>query len=149
MSATLPSGRTAALDVGDRRIGIAVGDPTGFLARAAAIVDAREGAAGVLAVLDREECVRVVVGLPRNMDGTEGPQARKVRRFAEQLAAARPGLEIHFWDERLSSQEASLMVRRSGAKAKERRGPVDDVAAAIILQAFLDARRNALPEGRA
>ena len=101
------------------------GDP---VARVAALV--REHSAG-----------RIVVGLPRNMDGTSGPQARKVQNFAAQLQAAVPDVEIAYWDERLSSREAQAIVIRSGARKQKRAQPQDDVAAAVILQAYLDHLR--------
>jgi putative Holliday junction resolvase len=131
------------LDVGDRRIGVAVSDPTGLLATPIEIYSRRGGVDDVdhiVALRDELEAQRVVVGLPKNMNGTEGPQAEKTREFAEALAAA--GMPVILWDERLSTVEATR--RMDERRGRRRKGPsrVDAEAAAVILETYLDHIRN-------
>lgn len=134
--------RLVGLDVGDRRIGVAVSDPTGSLATPVAVYHRRGAEADVTHVIDlvREyEANGVVVGLPKNMNGSEGPQAEKTREFA--TALERQGLAVHLWDERLSTVEAT---RRMVEQRHKRRGiqeRIDAEAAALILQTYLDHRR--------
>ena len=129
------------IDAGERRVGVALSDELRLLATPVAILDRRNGLAPVLdhlADLARREGVsHVVVGLPLNDDGSEGPQARRARDFARvaQRVLQRP---VTMWDERLSTQEAEAIVR--GQKGGKRRTATDDVAAAVILQDYLDAQ---------
>ena len=134
-----PAGRCLALDIGERRIGIAVGEQ---IARPLATLKRRSKAEDFsrIANLVREHNVdTLVVGLPLNMDGSTGFQARRVARYARRMAAAwaAMGLEVDlaFWDERLTTEEAhrKLSGMESGAKAD-----IDAAAAAMILQSFLD-----------
>jgi putative Holliday junction resolvase len=131
--------RLVGLDVGDRRIGVAVSDPTGSLARPVEVYRRRGAAADAQYVADlvvELEASGVVVGLPKNMNGTEGPQAEKTREFAESLG--RHGLSVALWDERLSTVEAT---RRMVEQRRSRRGiqeRIDSEAAALILQTYLD-----------
>lgn len=143
------------LDVGDARIGVAASDPSRFLATPVEVIHRKDGtpAAKTAAVARLRGADAVVLGLPRNMDGSEGPQARNVRSFAGQLAAAfaADGLgpvELLFWDERMSTRQARRMLIESGAGKKRRAEPVDALAAAVILQAYLDHLR-ARPAGAA
>jgi putative pre-16S rRNA nuclease len=134
--------RIAALDVGDARIGVAVCDELGLTTRGLGVVRRRGGVHDLEAIarlLEPYAPERVVVGLPFNMDGTEGPQAAKVRRFADRLAE-HTGLPIAFWDERLTTVEAEDVMRETGVPRRRRRGLVDQVAAAGILRSYL-ARR--------
>ena len=139
--------RFLCLDVGDRRIGVAVSDPTGSLARPVEIYERRAAHADGQHIVDLAgefEAVKVEVGLPKNMNGTEGPQAEKTRDFAAALAAR--GLAIDLWDERLSTVEASRRLieqRRRGRRTRQR---LDSEAAAVILQTYLDHVR--IKEGR-
>jgi len=137
--------RILGLDIGERRIGVAISDPEGRLAVPLRIVERTSTAEQALAELARaEEVELIVLGLPLSMDGSVGAQARVVQAFGEGLAQA-SGLPIEYQDERLSSVQAD---RTSGAAHKHtgrggRRGraPADDVAAAIILQGYLDRQR--------
>jgi putative Holliday junction resolvase len=139
--------RFLGLDVGDRRIGVAVSDPTGSLARPVETYERRSVRADVQHIVDlagEYDAIKVVVGLPKNMNGTEGPQAEKTRDFAAALAER--GLSIDLWDERLSTVEASRRLieqRRRGRRLQER---LDSEAAAVILQTYLDHVR--IKEGR-
>lgn len=136
------------LDVGERRIGVAVGE---VLARPVATLKRRSKERDYEAVgrLVREhQADTVVVGLPLNMDGSKGFQAQKVERFATELREALldMGLEgrVVLWDERLSTEEAQHAMIDVGQTVEERRHRVDQVAAAIILQTYLDQRAEGL-----
>lgn len=143
----MPS-RLMGLDVGDVRIGIALSDESRFLATAAGIVVRAKGQPALrIAEMARDRQVGVVViGLPENADGTLGPQAKKVQNFAARLEAelqeVAPGVTIVFHDEFLSSQDAREQRLQSGAGKKKRQQPVDALAAAIILQGYLDELRR-------
>jgi len=135
------------LDVGERRVGVAVSDPERHLAVPLRSV-ARDGAIEALAVLAREyEVADVVVGLPLTLRGEAGPQAESASAFARELER-RLRLPVHLWDERLSTQEAQRRVlapsKRRGRRERTPR-PVDTdaLAASIILQAYLDRQRLA------
>ncbi|MGH7894724.1 MAG: Holliday junction resolvase RuvX [Candidatus Binatia bacterium] len=136
--------RIAALDVGDVRIGVAVCDELGITTRGVGVVRRVGGArdleaiARLIAPLAPE---RVVVGLPLNMDGSEGQQAAKVRRFADRLGE-HLGLPIDLWDERLTTVEAEDLFRQTGVKRKDRRAVVDQAAAAAILRSYLAGRAS-------
>ncbi len=131
--------RLLGLDVGDRRIGVAISDPTGSLASPVEVYHRRDQVTDtqhVMDLADELEASGVVVGLPKNMNGTEGPQAEKTRDFADTLTAR--GLDVHLWDERLSTVEAT---RRMVEQRHRRRGiqqRIDSEAAALILQTYLD-----------
>lgn len=134
--------RLLALDVGERRIGVALSDPTGIIAtplttiRRVSVVKDRE----IIAALVREHSVeRVVVGLPRTLRGEVGPQAERVLRFGGRLAEV---LEVPlvYWDERYSTVDAERIVgTRRGMRGRSARVHLDDVAAAVILQSYLDS----------
>jgi len=134
--------RLLAFDHGTRRIGVAVADTeTGQAFSRPAIMAARGGDIGPvvdLALAERAE--RVIVGLPRNMDGSEGPQALAARRFGQELERA--GLEVVFVDERLTSWEAGEQLGPKAARSQRKRGDLDSAAARLILQDYLDARRH-------
>ena len=134
------SGRILALDVGDRRIGIALSDSLGMIATPHSVytrVGYGPDVRHIQALCREAEAVLVVCGLPRNMDGSEGFQAEKVRAFAQQLEQT--GLTVVFQDERLSTVSAHQALIAGGMRREERKGTVDKVAAAVILQAYLDA----------
>ena len=131
--------RMAALDVGDARIGVAVSDELGLTTRGVGIVERRGGVRDLEAVarlLEPYAPERLIVGLPLNMDGTEGPQAVKTRRFAERVRE-HTGIPIELWDERLTTVEAEETLRVTGTKRRRERGLVDQVAAAGILRSYL------------
>ncbi len=139
--------RILGIDVGERRIGVAVSDPDGRLAVPLRIIERRddESALDELTALAREEgASELVVGHPLSLDGTAGPQARLVEAFAEELAQAAE-LPVKLWDERLTSVRAERPrpTRRQRARGpRQRKVPKDDLAAAVLLQAFLDRRRS-------
>jgi len=135
-----------ALDIGEKRIGVAISDPSQRVATALTVLDAKRvlGDGGELPGLVEEyEVGRIIVGLPLSLDGTEGPQASQVRTAAERVAGFLP-VPMDFIDERLSSVEASRAMFEAGSSTKRQRGAVDMVAAALFLQSYLDARKSAI-----
>lgn len=135
--------RLLGLDVGDRRIGVAVSDPTGSLATPVEVYHRRDRASDVRHVLTlvRDlEVSGIIVGLPKNMDGSEGLQAEKTRDFAASLVDA--GLVVSLWDERLSTVEATRRLVEAGRKGKSIRQRIDSEAAALILESYLDYART-------
>jgi putative Holliday junction resolvase len=132
--------RYLGVDVGRARVGLALADDVLRTARPLRAVPRRAGAATLAEIAEaaREyEVERLVVGLPLNMDGTEGASARDARAFAARLGEAL-GLPVDFHDERLSTFEAETRLRDRGFSAKDRRSRVDAEAAAVILQGWLD-----------
>lgn len=134
--------RTLALDLGDRRIGVALSDATGTLARPLEVFQRRSRAADfahVAALVQQHEVGAVVIGLPFNMNGTEGQRAAWTRDYGAALGQAveRP---VTFWDERLTTVEAEELLQAQGRRSEKR--SVDAIAAAIILQGYLDHLRD-------
>lgn len=132
-------GRIVCLDVGDVRIGVAVSDSLKMIATPYSVIkrvgwgpDVKE----IARICQEQDAEFVLCGLPKNMDGTEGFQAEKVRLFAKQIEKA--GLEVRFEDERLSTVSAEHALIEGGMHREERKGHVDKVAAAVILQGYLD-----------
>lgn len=137
------SGRILALDVGDRRIGIALSDETQLIATPHSVytrVGWGPDVKHIQKLYNDNKAVLVVCGLPRNMDGSVGFQAEKVQSFAEQLIKA--GLPVVFQDERLSTVSAHQALIEGGMRRDDRKGTVDKVAAAVILQTYLDAQKS-------
>jgi putative Holliday junction resolvase len=135
--------RIAALDVGDARIGVAVSDELGLTVRGVGVVKrvgGRRDLEALARVLEPLAPGRLVVGLPLNMDGTEGPRATKTRAFGER-AAAHLALPVEFWDERLTTFEAEQLLREAGVPPRRRRARIDAAAASVILRDYLAARR--------
>ena len=131
--------RIMAIDYGDERIGLAVSDLTGTLCGDAWTMNEwnMERAAERICDEAKNRAVeRFVLGLPKNMDGSEGPRAEKSRQFAAMLTE-RSGLEVRLWDERRSSIEAHAILHASGKKEKKHRKVVDAVAASLILEGYL------------
>jgi putative Holliday junction resolvase len=139
-----PAGRVLGLDVGSRRIGIAVSDPLGITAQGLETLQ-RQNKRRDLAALEqviREYAVReIVVGLPLRMSGAEGTQSNKMQVFAEELRK-RFRLPVHLWDERLTSAEANRLLRETELSIEKRAKAVDRMAAVLILQGWMEARRR-------
>jgi putative Holliday junction resolvase len=136
-------GRCLALDLGERRIGLALSDALGFTAQPLppfVRVGPRKDLEALAAIVARHDVGRVVVGLPLLLSGEAGEAARGAREFAERLRARLPGVEVELWDERLSTAEAERAMIEGGARRRERQRSIDSVAAALILQGYLDAR---------
>ena len=131
--------RIMAIDYGDARIGLAVSDPMGILAGEAWTMEEWNMERAASRITDEAKnrgVERFVLGLPKNMDGTEGPRAEKSRQFKALLEAA-SGLEAVLWDERRSSIEAHAILHAGGKKEKDHRKTVDAVAASLILEGYL------------
>jgi putative Holliday junction resolvase len=139
-------GRVLGLDVGDRRIGVAVSDPDRRFALPLSSIDRRqEDAIDAIATLVRDDEIgEIVVGLPLSLSGERGAQAKSATAFAEDLER-RLSLPVHLWDERLSTREALGRADETRRTRRDRGRPIevdtDALAASIILQAFLDGRR--------
>jgi len=149
------NGRIVALDVGERRIGVAVSDPSGLVVRGAGVVlaDPRERAIAELGrIVADEQAVLLVIGLPLTLRGEQGPQAQRVLAFAEALHQAVPVAQV-LRDERYTSVEAKRIIeeRGGGRRSKKKRrnqppkGAVDELAAKLILEDFLSEQRQQLP----
>jgi putative Holliday junction resolvase len=138
--------RALGLDVGSSTIGLAVSDELGIAAHPHAVL-ARKGTAAdvaaVVAALAHLAAVAVVVGIPYELSGREGPRARRVRVFVDALRAALPaGVELHEQDERFTTAEAERVLVAADVSRARRREVIDQQAAALILQGWLDARRS-------
>ncbi len=130
--------RVLCLDVGEKRIGVAVSDPMGWTAQGVETIftkGAEKDRARVMELASGYGTDRVVVGLPRSMDGSEGFQAARVREFAGGLT----GLKIRWQDERLTSASAARTLIEGNVRRDKRKLVIDKLAATYILQAFLDA----------
>lgn len=144
--------RILGLDYGDRRIGIAVSDESGTIARGVTTIlrKNREADLGALEALVREHQVeRIVIGYPLRLDGSEGIQCEKINRFIRRLQR-HCALPVIRWDETLSTAEAEELLRHRGTAWRKERKAVDRVAASLILQGYLDALargdKDVLPE---
>jgi putative holliday junction resolvase len=136
------SARVLGLDVGSRRIGIAVSDPLGITAQGLETLQRKNKRQDFerLGQLIREYGVKeIVVGLPLRMSGAEGTQARKMQEFAEELRR-RFRLPVHLWDERLTSAEANRLLRETDLSIEKRGKAVDRMAAVLILQGWIERR---------
>jgi putative Holliday junction resolvase len=136
--------RVLGIDPGARRIGLALSDPEGQFALPLEAVQAR-GTEHVVQQLAaeavRQQAERLVVGLPLRLDGSEGESARLARKLAARLHAA-TGLPVVLWDERLTTRAAERALAEAGAHGARRKRAVDSVAAALLLQSYLDAERE-------
>ncbi|MBI4463912.1 MAG: Holliday junction resolvase RuvX [Acidobacteria bacterium] len=140
-----PPSRVLAIDLGTRRIGLAVSDPLGLTAQGLATLERRNTRYDLdyLESLVRQYDVSLVLlGNPMNMDGSEGSQSAKARQFADQLSRSLK-IEVRLWDERLTTVEANRILQESGMKTQRRIQAVDRLAAVLLLQNFLDSQRTA------
>ncbi len=134
--------RILALDAGGRRVGVAVSDELHMIASPVETIDLqRNGWARLVALVEEYDPELILVGLPTGMSGREGPQAQAARRFAERVQLE-TGRSIQFHDERLTSFMAEQALIEAGRKPKQRKGRIDAIAAALILQSFLDEGRS-------
>lgn len=141
-------GRLLGLDIGGKRIGVAISDEMGIIASPAGMVLRSETSGrDIRDHVTRLGAVRVIVGLPVGMSGREGPQARDVRDFVDSIASELD-LPVEYWDERLTTSIAEKYLIASGSRREKRKQEVDAVAAAVILQGYLDSRQWAAKQGR-
>jgi putative Holliday junction resolvase len=137
--------RVLALDLGEQRIGVALSDPLGWLATPLTVLVCGSREAELEAIEElagKHHVEQVLVGYPRSLNGTVGPQAQRVDRYVEQLRA-RLQVPVILWDERLSTVQAERLIHETGRRVRRER--IDAAAAAVILQSYLDAR--SLTEG--
>ncbi|HWW15222.1 MAG TPA: Holliday junction resolvase RuvX [Candidatus Dormibacteraeota bacterium] len=139
-----PVGRVLGLDVGSRRIGIAVSDPLGITAQGLDTLQRRNKRTDMAAlerVIREYEVREIVVGLPLRMSGAEGTQSEKMEVFAEELRK-RFRMPVHMWDERLTSAEANRLLRETELSIEKRAKAVDRMAAVLILQGWMEGRER-------
>ncbi|MEE9285172.1 MAG: Holliday junction resolvase RuvX [Dehalococcoidia bacterium] len=135
--------RILALDVGERRIGVAVSDPSGVLASPLTVIQSagpRRDVERVLELAREQEAERVVVGMPVSMDGVRRQQAQRVQEFCDRLSD-QAEIPVITWDERLTTVEAERRMREAGLSSKKRKERRDAAAAAVLLQAYLESLR--------
>jgi len=138
--------RCIGLDVGERRVGVAISDPTGIIARplqALPRTSLEDDLEAIAALVAEHEVGLVVVGRPLSLDGSEGPQARRVNRYTKELTERLP-VPVTTWDERFSTVMADDILRQTRKEKAKRRaranGEIDAIAAAVILQNYLDSQ---------
>ncbi|MCM3785606.1 Holliday junction resolvase RuvX [Neobacillus mesonae] len=130
------------LDYGDRRIGVAISDAFGWTAQGLEVIERRRDGdefERITAIVQEHEVSEIVVGLPKNMNGTVGPRGELCMEFAEKLRATLD-LPVHLWDERLSTVSAERTLVEADVSRKKRKKVVDKLAASLILQNYLDAK---------
>ena len=133
--------RALGIDLGDARVGVAVSDDLGMLAHPMETIQVKAGRVveRILEISKEKETRTIVVGMPRNMDGTFGPAAQKAREFIEALKSQTACLVVP-WDERLTTVSAQRSLHEAGKNAKAQRAVIDQVAAQILLQSWLDSQ---------
>ena len=136
--------RVLGIDYGDVRIGVAVSDPLGWTAQMVETIHWRfqleKPLARLVELVRQYGCERIVVGLPRNMDGSEGFRVEKTQVFIARLHEQLGDIPIETWDERLTTVMAQRAMQDMGIRAREQKGKIDQMAAAMILQGWLDGR---------
>ncbi|MBI4442449.1 MAG: Holliday junction resolvase RuvX [Acidobacteria bacterium] len=140
-------GRVLAIDLGARRIGLAISDPMRWTAQGLPTLvrrNARYDLDYIQSLVRQYDVALVLLGNPLNMDGSEGGQSARAREFAERLRQSLK-IEVRLWDERLTTVEARLLLQESGMKRQRKGRQVDRLAAAILLQDFLETQRTCRP----
>lgn len=138
--------RVLALDHGTKRVGVALSDTMGIIAQPVGYWDAEpfsEFLVRLKAFLAEKEVALILVGMPRNMDGSYGPAALKVQDFMGVLRSA-IAVPMQAWDERLTSVQANRLLIEGGVRRRQRKEKVDSLAAAVLLQSYLDSRGTAV-----
>ncbi len=136
--------RIIGIDYGDARVGIAVSDPLGYTAQGVETVPNKVYAkmlARVVEIIKEYNAEKIVVGLPKNMNGTLGERSVISQQFADELKGYFPEAEIVMWDERLSTVQAAGVLNVTNTRGKNRKNVIDTVAASIILQSYLDRNK--------
>lgn len=134
--------RCLSLDVGDKTVGVAVSDPLGLTAQGVKTILRTSNKNDVKEIGDlisKYEISKLIIGLPKNMNGTEGERCEIVRKFAAKILAAYPDVEQIFWDERLSTVAAEKSLIAADVSRKKRKKVIDKMAAVYILQGYLDS----------
>ena len=136
--------RIMGLDYGDKTVGVAISDPLGITAQGKEIIrrerpdKLRKTCARIEELIQEYEVEKIVLGLPKNMDGSEGIRVEKTKAFQEMIER-RTGLEVVLWDERLTTVAADRYMDEAGIKGDKRKAIVDEIAAVFILQGYLDS----------
>ncbi len=139
--------RIMGLDYGDKTVGVAISDPLGITAQGKEIIrrerpdKLRRTCARIEELIQEYEVGEIVLGLPKNMDGTEGIRVEKTKAFKEMIER-RTGLNVVLWDERLTTVAADRYMDEAGIKGDKRKAVVDEIAAVFILQGYLDSKGN-------
>jgi len=134
--------RILAIDYGKKRIGLAISDPLGITAQSLPtliITETQDALSEIKKLINEKEISTVVLGLPKNMDGTLGDEGKKVQEFGERLSQ-KINIKVEFWDERLSSVESRKALREEKRKIKHKKEIVDQISASLILQGYLDKK---------
>ena len=134
--------RIIGIDYGDARVGVAVSDPLGFTAQGVETVPNKvynKMVERVVEIIKSYSAEKIVIGLPKNMNGTLGPRGEVSKQFAEELKGYFPDAQIILWDERLSTVQAAGVLNMTNTRGKDRKNVIDTVAASIILQSYLDS----------
>lgn len=135
--------KVLALDYGTKRIGVAISDGTGTLASPRPYIPTMafmKIKAALRDLLEKESIAQIIIGMPRNMDGSYGPSAELVREFVEKLKSGGITTPIQMIDERLTTVQASRQLHDAGRNTRQQRELVDSVSAAVLLQSYLDSR---------
>jgi len=133
--------RIMAIDFGERRIGLAVSDPLGITAQGLPTIDTRKTKdvlSHIRAIIEDKQVTKIVVGMPRNMDGSVGFKGEEVNKFIRELSQ-RTGMDVQTWDERLTTVQSLRSMREMGVKQKKK-GTADRISATLILQSYLDSQ---------
>lgn len=136
--------RIMAIDYGDARTGVAISDATGLLAGFTTVIHSRKSDVvleELVKIMGEHGVDELVMGFPRNMDGTEGPRAELYREFAARLEE-KSGMAVNLWDERRTTIEAHQILHATGKKMKNHKKTVDAVAATLILEGYLTRKRR-------
>lgn len=136
--------RILGLDIGSKRIGVAISDQTGLIAQALETIystSPERNVRRIVELISEHDVTEIVLGVPYNMDGSEGPQVQQIRNFKD-LLSGNIDVPLHEWDERLSTVAAERILLEADMSRAKRRKVVDKVAATLILQGYLDRRRN-------
>ena len=142
------AGRVLAVDYGERRVGLALSDPAGLIAQGLETIEVKsigESLASIASIVEADQVLEIVLGLPVNMDGTTGEMAGKVEAFADRLRG-RVSCEVRTWDERLTSVSAQRAMHEMGGETRGNKGSLDRIAATLLLQNYLDFRRGTVKE---
>jgi len=138
--------RILGIDFGDARIGVAVSDPLGITAQAIETIhwkgDWKKLLERIRELTEYYSCDTIVVGFPGNMNGTVGERGIRTQKFIEKLGAYLPGIRIIPWDERLSTVQSRQALIEMGIDSRRHKGKIDQIAASIILQSYMDAQRK-------
>jgi putative Holliday junction resolvase len=135
--------RALGIDHGEARIGVAISDELGMLAHPLETIHVKEtpdSIGRIAQIVERDQIGVVIVGMPRNMDGSYGPAAEKVRAYVAKLQDRLPGCPVKVWDERMTSVAAQRLLHENGRNVKKSRQVIDQVAAHLILQGWLDSQ---------